>query len=607
MTAWTLGNGAPLSLTLAADSRLSDPNYVNDQVWTLTLSGGEPPALALQTTFGLRARTMRLFPRFLRQGQVISDPAQFERPPQVETFYPNYLRVTAAPFAGLDLQAEYWCPQSDVVCGRLLLHNRGEVKEPFRLEWIGLLVPLGEGQGMNVAQMGVNCVLQGQTADLTPVCLMTGGPTPTEGPYPALVVDLELEPGAKREFTWALASLASAEESLQLARQTIDLPWEAEIARLELVNDSQTIQVDSGNPGWDTAFALAQKVAANLYFPSSEHLPHPSFVLSREPEQGYSIRGDGSDYPYLWNGQTAFDAYFLSTILLPGGADRLKGVLLNFLATQADDGSIDWKPGLAGQRSKRLAQPLLAALALRIARNLPEAEANEFLAAAYPGLLRFVQHWLSPQNDRDGDGTPEWSHPLQSGLEETPLFDRWHPQAQGVAISVIETPALAAMLYRECRCLAKVARGLHRRSDLRWLEDHADRLQRAIESTWDDKVSTYRYRDGDTHQSPPGETLLAFDQAGRFAVNRRWKHPRRLIVHICSSDQNTYALQLILRGQTKAGPVEESIITGQMYWNNGHGRYTSEHTFTRLVDIEVRSQAKINESWLAAIDFTQED
>jgi hypothetical protein len=51
--------GNPLTLTLAADTRFSHPDYTDDQIWELRLQGGEPPALVLQTTYGLRARWMR--------------------------------------------------------------------------------------------------------------------------------------------------------------------------------------------------------------------------------------------------------------------------------------------------------------------------------------------------------------------------------------------------------------------------------------------------------------------------------------------------------------------------------------------------------------------
>ena len=64
MRDWSLAPGDPLCLTLAADSRLSIPDYLNDHIWELIMGGGDPAALALRTTYGLRAKTMRLFLRF---------------------------------------------------------------------------------------------------------------------------------------------------------------------------------------------------------------------------------------------------------------------------------------------------------------------------------------------------------------------------------------------------------------------------------------------------------------------------------------------------------------------------------------------------------------
>ena len=60
MRDWSLAKGDPLCLTLAADSRLSIPDYLNDHIWELVLGGGEPKALAVRTTYGLRAKSMRI-------------------------------------------------------------------------------------------------------------------------------------------------------------------------------------------------------------------------------------------------------------------------------------------------------------------------------------------------------------------------------------------------------------------------------------------------------------------------------------------------------------------------------------------------------------------
>ena len=88
MRSWTLKPGDPYQFTLASDARLPGSETCNDQIWRLACGSGEPPALSLQTTYGLRARSMRLFPRFTRQELDIIDPAAFAKTPVVRRFLP---------------------------------------------------------------------------------------------------------------------------------------------------------------------------------------------------------------------------------------------------------------------------------------------------------------------------------------------------------------------------------------------------------------------------------------------------------------------------------------------------------------------------------------
>ena len=77
MREWNLTPGDPLQLTIAADARLSDPNYADDHIWQLDLGGGDPSTLGLRTTYGLRARLMRIFPRFFSEWQNNQRPCRF--------------------------------------------------------------------------------------------------------------------------------------------------------------------------------------------------------------------------------------------------------------------------------------------------------------------------------------------------------------------------------------------------------------------------------------------------------------------------------------------------------------------------------------------------
>ena len=74
----------------------------------------------------------------------------------------------------------------------------------------------------------------------------------------------------------------------------------------------------------DRAFFLAQKNAYGLLQSNTDHLPSISYVTTRAPDHGYSLRGDGSDYPPQWSGQTPIDSYYLSNLLLPAAPNSWK-------------------------------------------------------------------------------------------------------------------------------------------------------------------------------------------------------------------------------------------------------------------------------------------
>src|SRR4030095_4879009 len=226
MRDWSLAKGDPLCLTLAADSRLSIPDYLDDHIWELVLGGGEPAALALRTTYGLRSKSMRIFLRFSENGRSSSDPSAFTLPPTVRRFYPNFLILDYSPLPNIDVVTEYWVPQSNAISGRVTVANKSNANRKIRLEVCALLTPIN-GQGMTNNQMQLVNVLVGQTGGLCAAFFLTGGPAHGSGPHPSLYIDLDLGPGATRQLTWTQAASDSHQASFDLARQTAARPWEA--------------------------------------------------------------------------------------------------------------------------------------------------------------------------------------------------------------------------------------------------------------------------------------------------------------------------------------------------------------------------------------------
>jgi hypothetical protein len=585
MREWNLKANDLPTLTIAADARLCSTDYTNDQVWELSLKGGEPAGLTIQTTYGLRARSMKLFPRFIEDEQVHSDPASFAGPVIVHRFYPNYAEVAFAPFKGIEATAEYWAPASQVLAGSFSLSNSGETRRTLRMELAAVLNPCGEGQRMAPAEIELAPVLSGTTEGLYPVLFLTGGAHGGTGSYPALILSFDLQPGELRQVIWAIAAKENVEESFNLDRNTVARNWDAERARLEMVNASQ-IEIHTGDPDWDVAFAYAQKTAFSLVLSPTSLLPKSSFVCVREPDQGFSLRGDGRDYTQFWNGQSALDSYFLSTLLLPGAPDLVEGLIVNFLSTQQEDGAIDWKPGLGGQRNQLLATPLLASMAWNAYRA---TERRDFLERVFPSLLAFIKAWLSPKQDRDNDGVPEWSHVMQSGYDDNPLFTCWRPRSQGADISAAESPALCAFLFREIKSLIQMAQLLQQTDEIPALESAAEKLRTAIEVAWDEKNSTYQYWDRDSHFCTSRVELGTRQGPGDIQLLADYPQPVRLLVKVQTMQETTRRAQVFIHGVSPTGQhLVEHIPNERFFWYLGTGHATGERIYSRIERVEIQ-------------------
>lgn len=600
MRDWSLAPGDPLYLTLAADSRLSTPDYLNDHIWEIVLGGGEPPSLSLRTTFGLRAKSMRLFLRFSENGRSVANPSEFALPPTIRRFYPNFLVIDYSPLPNIDVSAEYWVPASNAVSGRVSLANNSTAARKVRLEVCALLAPIG-GQGMTAAQMQMVNVLAGQSGGLFPVLFMTGGPAHGAGPHPSLFLDLELGPGATRQLTWTQAATGALQASFDLARQVAARPWEAERARIELLNTAQTIDIQTGDKDWDAAFALSQCAGFSLLFPPSQHLPNPSFVSARGPDNGGSPKGDGTDYPASWSGQTPLEAYYLASVLPASRAAQ--DALRNFLSIQKEDGTIDGKPGLAGQRGRYLAAPLLASLAWKIFEAREDAG---FLKDVFPHLHEFFWAWFSPEYDEDRDGLPQWKHILQSGFEDNPLFDAWHPWSLGVDITQVHSPALEAMLYREAECLIRMAERLERTDTLALLREQAAKLRASIESAWGARTGLYHYRDRETGSSLAGRVLVRQRGSGTAAPKLKFEAPIRLLVEVQTKSPGATRPEIRIH-QFSTKPADEVISGGKYQWRDGGAVYTTKKVYPKLAKIVVKNLGDEDTVTVRTLDFATED
>ena len=445
-------------------------------------------------------------------------------------------------------------------------------------------------------------VLVGQTSGLVPLLFLTGGPLPGPGPQPSLMVELDLAPGASRQLTWSQAATAGHQTSFDTARLVAAQLWDAERARVELVNAGETVEIQTGDPEWDAALAFSQKTAFSLFFPSNDNLPHPSFVQVRGPDQGYSRKGDGSDYPASWSGQTPLDAYYLSSVL-PAAPKLVQGVLRNFLAVQTEDGSVDGKPGLGGQRGRYQAMPILASLAWNL---YCLSDDENFLEEVFPKLLNFFWAWFSPKNDRDRDGIPEWTHLMQTGYEENPTFDTWNPWSQGADITSMQNPALLALLYREAQSLIQIAEELGREGEVELAKKQVESIKSALDKAWNPRTALYRYRDRETGVSTSGKVLGRLKGSGTIKLKQTFDPPIRLLIEVQAKDPGTKRPQVIISEYATKGE-NEVISGGQFTWRSGGLVATSRQVHEKIGRVQVKGVNAKDKVIVRRLDYAGED
>jgi hypothetical protein len=599
MRSWNLGNNDPLTLSIAADASFTTTSYVDDQIWELVLGGGDPPALAFCTTYGLRANSCRLFPRFSDGTISVSDPQTFVHPPILNKILPNYLQVAITPVPNIDVVLEYLVPQSQGCCGRISFTNLAEQPKSIHFEWIGLLTPR-DGKRLTHQEIEAVHILSGVTENIYPVIYLTKGAQPDQGPYPSLFIAIDLSPGEKYHLNWAHSALPKIEDSFQLARSLTDLKWDAEIARMEL-NYSRKVDIRTDDDNWDAAFMLSQRLAYSLIQSPTKYLPNSSFVLSRLPDQGFSLLDDGSDYNYLWNGQTTLDALFLSGFILPSDFPIAEGILKNFLSIQEVNGFIDWKPGLGGQRSHLLATPVLATLA----RRIYEINQNQsFLEVIFTPLVNYYNFWFTNSRDFDNDGFPEWEHLLQTGMDDHPKYAPWSKQSDGLDIATVETPGLLSLLFMEGKILAEFANILGMEKEKNDLHQMAELLRKRINKFFDPTKHAYIDRDRDTHSSPKGSTLCSNSGNGDFILNEKITPKSRLIISITTDGSQIYRPKVRIQGKDKnRKKIILELDPQQFKWYLGRGISTTSEIFTYVNKISINGIEPTDSFKLQTTDF----
>lgn len=601
---WALTPSHPLALQIAADARLSQTDYTDDQVWELVLGGGDESALQLKTRYGGRVGLASLVPMWIVDKRPVYQYQAYASPPVITAFAPAYLEAHADITPKLKLRAEYWAADSHAISARFSLKNTSTETIEIRLDLVGFLAAAGKEVKLKAVNRltGENALSFGRVGDISPIVMLSGG-QPQEGSNSKLSISYKLKAGSGIAFRWVHVGLPNVNDSIAAAEKLIDANWARQSKKI--VDLSATLpKIETGDIATDATIAFAYQQLAQSVLRPTMSMPFASIVASRQPDRGWSMRGDGTDHIRSWSGQNPTLAYLSALALASVDAVKAQGIIHNYLATQQPDGFIDWKPGLAGQKSKLLCMPILARLAWGIFQY---TEDEHFLREVFPSLLKFIGHWLKADHDTDKDWVFEWQQEAQTGYPFMPTFAAGLSYGQNADIRYIESPDLAAYLLSEVNALKAIAIYLHDAENEAKLNKLVETLNAKLDSLWHE--DRYSYRERDTHQIAKGISLLDKGRGDEehllaFILD----DPSRLIVNVIGGVDHIPKVTVTVEGIDQNGTRQRETIHADAFkWSSGHGSYTTTNIFKAVERVRAEGLSRVYKLSVATIDTTHRD
>ena len=165
--------------------------------------------------------------------------------------------------------------------------------------------------------------------------------------------------------------------------------------------------------------------------------------------------------------------------------------------------------------------PILAWSVLKVHEAEPDLD---FLKEVYEPLQMENQWWFE-QNDSDGDGIVEYTHPYSSGLDDSPLWD--------VGMPVI-SPDINTYLQIQMTSLGAIAEAIGRAEEAReWHEKAAALSESIISNLWDEDAGIFRAM----YDRKSVPVLTPFNLLPLWMGNLPEKYNERIIEHLRNPDE----------------------------------------------------------------------
>ena len=573
MDAYTINQKSPRTFILACDGHNSTIDPKNDQVWELGISESGSNPFYLHTTYNLRARSMRLEPNFV----IVNKPDATALPNQILTKVLSYCPASLV----LQLKIKHYCevifecflPQPDTLIGYIAIENLWDDDLIVRVEMACSLAPMEKGAPMRQQRKENLIFLNGLSDNLAPVLVMTGAPSFTNNPAPALTASEKLASKSSQAWYWTLVTKQNQEDSLNTAKNVIISPWQIKAQNYRQGYASKNIIIQTGLPAWDTAIALSQTQAILHQVLPAQHDTGPQFINTRLPNQPIEAK----QYEQSPDEINAFILNHLSYTLLPSQVEVMTSLLDNHLNQLLETKNI---------KKKFKNVPILAKICLSIFEiNQDKA----FLERAFPILREIFTRWVPNPADIDNHPGFNWDAPEQLLMESGLFtFDTWEPSGQGLDIRIVESPALVAMLFQEAQVLEKIASILADKESQSHFSQTSKAIKSRLQTHWQNTPPAFIYQDTETGQNPTCEQYYSGSAGKNVDLHQKFSEPQRLICHLIAVDENTRSCTVILKGKGSAGEqIKELFKPQDIRWSGGRAHLTTKNIFRMLDKIEI--------------------
>jgi len=548
----------PISLTLCADR--SQPNLSSpiDAVWQIYLQENSP--ITLRSTFGLRAQSFQIFPVFMMDKVGYRVVNEFLSPPQIRKILPNAIQISLNPNSHCTASFELWAAAPDTLEGRISLKNADNTTHELGARIGARLISFNNNKGMNFTKRKTMTYLKGESNEMTISLLMDGLHRPIISPELALENTKILSPNESLSIFWRCHVSEGTEPVDDRVFGIFPVNWDAEMARLNLKQQSRELKIATPNLNWDIAFRMHQHQAQQLIINQSDEKDDLQVLPVRNPN---THQRPGDELP------NALEFWQFIQAILPSQPDVCAKIFENYLKSLP-------KPGWDNP-SVELPFPVLCQTAWDIHSRLDD---KTFLQKVYPQLRSLLFAWFWPQNDRDQDGIPEWASIAQSNLQQLPDFDMLNPQRLITPINTIETLGLAALLASECDTLNLMARVLADKQTENVLSMLQGKLQMRCAEL---REANLLSRDRGSHKAHQAESYFegSFSDFPRKPITI--SPESRINLKIQPELQIRKPSGLVLHGLDAHGnKLSEEINPEAIHWLPGFFLFTSQSLFTRV-------------------------